>query len=50
VLGSNVPDLQPKRYRVAWWVPRPAADLEQAVAQEEHDAAGVIAAELAVDR
>ena len=49
VLGSNVPDLQPKRDRVARWVPRPAADLKQAVAQEEHDAAGVIPAELAVN-
>lgn len=31
VLGSNVPDLHPERDRIAHWVRRPPANLEQAV-------------------
>lgn len=49
MLGADVADLEPQRDRLTRRCGRPSADLEQAVAEEEHQPGGVRVAELPVD-
>jgi hypothetical protein len=49
MLGVYISDLDPQRDRVSRRIRRPTADLEKTVAQEEHQAGCVRAAELPVD-